>query len=365
MWSCSCIARMGARFRRSQLISPSNEAQLAPRSSKYHKLISQTVARGRTFALRWISASFPFRYKRAGAERRGKNSEASDVSLGSRVRSPSSAGRHPAGIVPGEAEVGNHRISRTSEREDPGGEALIAVWFHTPRERRDDRLHRKRSPHRRTRGRIQTYVIHHGQARRRCGCCACSVLWDWACWRHTSRGGRAVCMGSRSAVRERRQLEDQHRQWFLRRRAVRRGHLARVRRKELRQPGASGKQAQQIAIARRVLAGQGPGAWPVCSRRAGLTKSNGKADRNASPTTNPGASKTQNLSDSKVKIAKKLPKKKYSSTGKTVHVGRGDTLRKIAKRYHVEGGWKGLWKLNKETIKDSNLIYIGQILKIK
>lgn len=123
--------------------------------------------------------------------------------------------------------------------------------------------------------------------------------------------------------------------------------------------------AQQIAIARRVLAGQGPGAWPVCSRRAGLTKSNGKADRNASPTTNPGASKTQNLSDSKVKIAKKLPKKKYSSTGKTVHVRRGDTLRKIAKRYHVEGGWKGLWKLNKETIKDSNLIYIGQILKIK
>lgn len=53
--------------------------------------------------------------------------------------------------------------------------------------------------------------------------------------------------------------------------------------------------AQQIAIARRVLAGQGPGAWPVCSRRAGLTKSNGKADRNASPTTNPGASKTQKL----------------------------------------------------------------------
>jgi hypothetical protein len=27
-----------------------------------------------------------------------------------------------------------------------------------------------------------------------------------------------------------------------------------------------------------------------------------------------------------------LPKKKYSSTGKIVHVKRGDTLRKIAKR---------------------------------
>jgi resuscitation-promoting factor RpfA len=125
--------------------------------------------------------------------------------------------------------------------------------------------------------------------------------------------------------------------------------------------------AEQIAIARRVLAGQGPGAWPVCSRRAGLTKSNGNADRNATPASNPGTSKTQNLSESKKKIAKKSTHKKYSATGKTgktVHVKRGDTLRKIAKRYHVEGGWKGLWKLNKKTIKNPNLIYIGQILKI-
>ena len=33
----------------------------------------------------------------------------------------------------------------------------------------------------------------------------------------------------------------------------------------------------QIATAQRVLAGQGPGAWPVCSRRAGLTRANGGA----------------------------------------------------------------------------------------
>ena len=33
----------------------------------------------------------------------------------------------------------------------------------------------------------------------------------------------------------------------------------------------------QIAIAQRVLAAQGPGAWPVCSRQAGLTRSNGGA----------------------------------------------------------------------------------------
>jgi resuscitation-promoting factor RpfA len=35
--------------------------------------------------------------------------------------------------------------------------------------------------------------------------------------------------------------------------------------------------AAQITTAQRVLAGQGPGAWPVCSRRAGLTHANGGA----------------------------------------------------------------------------------------
>jgi len=35
--------------------------------------------------------------------------------------------------------------------------------------------------------------------------------------------------------------------------------------------------AAQIATAQRVLASQGPGAWPVCSRRAGLTRANGRA----------------------------------------------------------------------------------------
>jgi nucleoid-associated protein YgaU len=127
--------------------------------------------------------------------------------------------------------------------------------------------------------------------------------------------------------------------------------------------------AEQIAIARRVLAGQGPGAWPTCSRRAGLTKANGEASKSATSATNPGASTTKKASDSTKKIAKKAAPKKYSASasasGKTVRVKRGDTLSKIAKRQHVKGGWKGLWKLNKKTIKNPNLIFIGQVIKIK
>jgi nucleoid-associated protein YgaU len=100
--------------------------------------------------------------------------------------------------------------------------------------------------------------------------------------------------------------------------------------------------AEQIAIARRVLAVQGRGAWPTCGRRAGLTRQNGKADRYATPATNPGA----------------VP------AHKTIIVKRGDTIRKLAKRHHVEGGWKGLWQLNKKTLKDPNRIEVGQVLKI-
>ena len=39
----------------------------------------------------------------------------------------------------------------------------------------------------------------------------------------------------------------------------------------------SASKADQIVIAQRVLAGQGSGAWPVCGRRAGLTRANGVA----------------------------------------------------------------------------------------
>lgn len=122
--------------------------------------------------------------------------------------------------------------------------------------------------------------------------------------------------------------------------------------------------AEQIAIGRRVLAGQGPRAWPVCGRRAGLTKSDGKADRHATPATNPGATAAKAPVATKKAVAKKHLVVKATS-GKTIKVKRGDTIAKIAARYHVAGGWKGLWKLNSKTVKNPNLIFIGQVLKIR
>ncbi|MBD5830846.1 hypothetical protein AWH69_00340 [Janibacter melonis] len=54
--------------------------------------------------------------------------------------------------------------------------------------------------------------------------------------------------------------------------------------------------SQQIEIAKKVLKAQGPGAWPVCSRRAGLTKANGlavstEAERSSRTTTRSSSSK--------------------------------------------------------------------------
>jgi LysM repeat protein len=117
--------------------------------------------------------------------------------------------------------------------------------------------------------------------------------------------------------------------------------------------------AEQIAIARRTLAGQGPGAWS-CAKRAGLTRANGKANKHATPSTNPGATKSVPKKTTK-------PPTKYTAAkaGSTVKVKRGDTLSKMAKRYHVKGGWKGLYKLNKSRIKNPNHIRVGQVLRIK
>ena len=121
--------------------------------------------------------------------------------------------------------------------------------------------------------------------------------------------------------------------------------------------------AEQIAIARRTLAGQGPRAW-ACAGRAGLTKANGKANKNATPSSS-GASKSTKKKSVAKKPATSPTTYTRSASGKTVKVKRGDTLAKIAKRNKVTGGWKGLWKLNKSKVKDPNNIRVGQALKIR
>ncbi|PJE95647.1 peptidase [Streptomyces carminius] len=151
---------------------------------------------------------------------------------------------------------------------------------------------------------------------------------------------------------------------------------------------------QQIAVAEKVLDGQGPGAWPVCSVKAGLTKGGPapqispdgadrqaekaeKAEKPAAPQQDRSerADRTERKAEKAEKPAapKKsapkhaAPKKSAEETAKTTayRVVGGDTLFKIARAQDVSGGWQEIYEDNREVIGgDPNLIYPGQELNL-
>ncbi|GAB2476775.1 hypothetical protein GCM10027030_08700 [Luteococcus sediminum] len=113
--------------------------------------------------------------------------------------------------------------------------------------------------------------------------------------------------------------------------------------------------AQQIEIAKKTLKVQGPGAWPVCSRKAGLTRANGLA-------VSTGVTSSVKTVAPKKKAAAVAPAKSVKGA-KYVTVKSGDTLGKIAKR-NGAGSWKKVWQLNKSTIKNPNMIKVGQKVRV-
>jgi nucleoid-associated protein YgaU len=52
-----------------------------------------------------------------------------------------------------------------------------------------------------------------------------------------------------------------------------------------------------------------------------------------------------------------------SATG-TYTVRAGDTLAKIAQAHGVHEGWRALWALNRSTVRNPNMIRVGQHLTI-
>ncbi|MGW1807747.1 transglycosylase family protein [Streptomyces sp. NPDC002078] len=131
--------------------------------------------------------------------------------------------------------------------------------------------------------------------------------------------------------------------------------------------------AQQIAIAEKVLAGQGKGAWPVCG--TGLTSA---AYNGSAPTTTKSSGTATRSTDqqaatrSTTRTAPKASRTVTTPTGKKVKKGdgeykvvKGDTLSAIAEKHGVKGGWQKLFQLNKDIVQDANLIYPGQQLHLK
>jgi hypothetical protein len=106
---------------------------------------------------------------------------------------------------------------------------------------------------------------------------------------------------------------------------------------------------QQIAVAERVLAKQGWGAWPACSRKLGL---HGKASPSVKAA--PQAKPSTTAKSSPVKLA---------PSGGTVTVARGDTLSRIASAHGVSGGWQALKAAN-PGVRNPHVLKVGTVLRM-
>ncbi|MFH9294881.1 transglycosylase family protein [Streptomyces sp. NPDC017520] len=129
---------------------------------------------------------------------------------------------------------------------------------------------------------------------------------------------------------------------------------------------------EQIAVAEKVLDGQGPGAWPACSVRAGLTRG-GDA-----PGTGPETD-TQSAGSRPVRAAapqSALPRQPVTRPAEATPthvpgkrdsytVASGDSLSGIASAQRVRGGWQGLYAANRTVVGgDPDLIFPGQRLSL-
>ncbi|MEW2218620.1 transglycosylase family protein [Streptomyces sp. NPDC006990] len=119
---------------------------------------------------------------------------------------------------------------------------------------------------------------------------------------------------------------------------------------------------QQIAVAEKVLEGQGPGAWPTCGPRASLARGDAApaaarhgSGRQADPA-GPAPAAQSKADRARAERGKKLT---------TYQVVGGDTLSGIARENEVAGGWHTLYESNRSTIgEDPDLILPGQRLSL-
>ncbi|MFE9412441.1 transglycosylase family protein [Streptomyces sp. NPDC006704] len=147
---------------------------------------------------------------------------------------------------------------------------------------------------------------------------------------------------------------------------------------------------QQIAAAEKLLAIQGPGAWS-CAGAGNLSSGGAKADVDTSGSSS-SSSKSAKPSKPKQRVqpqqkaqqeTRQKPRQTEQRTEAAPKASRseqrtepvkqgdgeytvksGDTLGNIATANHTQGGWQKLFDLNKDIVKDANLIFPGQKLHL-
>ncbi|CAM5667678.1 Peptidoglycan DD-metalloendopeptidase family protein OS=Streptomyces tendae OX=1932 GN=GUR47_03660 PE=3 SV=1 [Streptomyces tendae] len=118
---------------------------------------------------------------------------------------------------------------------------------------------------------------------------------------------------------------------------------------------------QQIAVAEKVLDVQGPGAWPACSQRAGLTRGGDTPDIRPA-----GGAVPAQRSGSVKDVQPQTTPQSRAGKARMYTVVTGDTLSGIADVHEVRGGWQRLYEANRGAIgSDPDLILPGQRLALR
>jgi LysM repeat protein len=126
---------------------------------------------------------------------------------------------------------------------------------------------------------------------------------------------------------------------------------------------ANASREQQIAVAERVLAGQGKGAWPACTAKMGAgqvakTAPAPQQQRKAQPQQRQAAAPVQ-----QAPVAVAVAGSKSNPSG-NYEIKAGDTLSKIAEANKVAGGYQAIVEKNKDFLTNPDLIFPGDKILI-
>jgi len=130
---------------------------------------------------------------------------------------------------------------------------------------------------------------------------------------------------------------------------------------------ANASRAQQIAVAEKVQASQGWGAWPACAAKLGL-RGGAAAPQSATTSRQPAAVSTPAKPARQVAPKAAVPAPRHAApvsvSGQTYTIQSGETLSTIAGKLNIAGGWRSLADANAATISNPHLVFPGQVLQL-
>jgi len=130
---------------------------------------------------------------------------------------------------------------------------------------------------------------------------------------------------------------------------------------------ANASRAQQIAVAEKVQASQGWGAWPACAAKLGL-RGGAAAPQSAATAQRSAAVPVAAQAPARYVPKTTVPAPRHvapvSVSGQTYTIRSGETLSTIAGKLNIAGGWQALADANTATISNPHLVFPGQVLQL-